>query len=80
MQFKLTQADDVVGVQRRYDDETKRRAVQRKVPELFDKENYLLLLKAQEDKDEMTKDIELYCKRHLLVDHSLDMEDWLVQN
>lgn len=50
-----------IGLQRRYDDESKRRPVQRIVPEFFAKEVFLLLGKlTKKQKSDITATIELY--------------------
>jgi hypothetical protein len=49
------------GIQRRYDDETKRRAVLRKVPQFFDNDNfYIMGSYSKKEKEELTADLELY--------------------
>jgi hypothetical protein len=40
---KMEHDDEVVGMQRRYDDETKRRAVRRHIPQFFEDESMLII-------------------------------------
>lgn len=56
----LDDEDDVIGIQRRYDDEMKRRAVKRVVPEFFGKDTFMLLAKKKAQVNEGTDEVELY--------------------
>eukprot|EP00027_Filamoeba_sp_ATCC50430_P006946 CAMPEP_0168558966 /NCGR_PEP_ID=MMETSP0413-20121227/10261_1 /TAXON_ID=136452 /ORGANISM="Filamoeba nolandi, Strain NC-AS-23-1" /LENGTH=489 /DNA_ID=CAMNT_0008590141 /DNA_START=40 /DNA_END=1509 /DNA_ORIENTATION=+ len=58
---KLDDDEHVIGMQRRYDDENKRRAIRRVVPEFFAKDTFLILGNlTKKQKEELQTDIELY--------------------
>eukprot|EP01114_Cavostelium_apophysatum_P014430 TRINITY_DN3748_c0_g1_i1.p1 TRINITY_DN3748_c0_g1~~TRINITY_DN3748_c0_g1_i1.p1 ORF type:complete len:463 (-),score=163.77 TRINITY_DN3748_c0_g1_i1:44-1432(-) len=57
---KLDDEEHVVGMQRRYDDENKRRAIRRVAPEFFDGDTFLILGIKGKDKTELTTTIETY--------------------
>lgn len=74
----------LIGIQRRYDDEMKRRAVRRVVPDLFSKETFAILLPKKE-KEPLKEAIELYqglvCEKILkkvtfIVSDSSELDDY----
>jgi len=58
---KLEDDRNIIGIQRRYDDEMKRRAVKRIAPEFFSKDNFMLLSKMnRKSRKEFIKLLESY--------------------
>jgi len=59
--FTFVVGPEVIALQRRYDDESKRRPVKREAPQFFDKETILILGEmTKKEKMELTTDVETY--------------------
>eukprot|EP01116_Phalansterium_solitarium_P015614 TRINITY_DN3467_c0_g1_i1.p1 TRINITY_DN3467_c0_g1~~TRINITY_DN3467_c0_g1_i1.p1 ORF type:complete len:498 (-),score=207.25 TRINITY_DN3467_c0_g1_i1:269-1705(-) len=56
----ISDTEGLIGMQRRFDDEMKRRAVKRIVPQFFDEETFFLALKAPKKGGPLRTDIETY--------------------